>query len=101
MERRGAEGCGLHCLGQDAVAGRGCAEKVAAPQRKSAAQSALPAGAFGWVCRGSESVLGTFVLDSPSKVLFTSVLSAQLWRQPLRRRLVLVRVAQQSWRPRE
>ena len=26
-EARGAEGCGLHCLGQDVAAGRDCAEK--------------------------------------------------------------------------
>ncbi len=39
--------------------------------------------------RGSESVLGTFVLDSPSKVLFSSVLTAQLWRQPLKRQAIV------------
>ena len=42
----------------------------------------------------SESVLGTFVLDSPSKVPFTSVLMAQLCCQPARRRLVQVWAAQ-------
>ena len=47
---------------------------------------------------GSESVLGTFVLDSPSKVLFSSILMAQLWRQPLQCRLVVVWAAQPSWR---
>ena len=39
--------------------------------------------------KGRESVLGTFVLDSPSKVLFSSVLMAKLWRQPLRHQAIV------------
>ena len=70
-ERRGLKAPALS-LGQDAAAGWDCAEKSGRASKKSAVQSALPAGAFGGVCRGSGSVLGTFVLDPPSKVLFTS-----------------------------
>ena len=71
---RGAARKGVACTAWARMppAGRDCAEKSGRASKKSAAQSALPAGAFGGMSWGSESVLGTFVLDSPSKVLFSS-----------------------------
>ena len=51
--------------------------------------------------RGSESVLGTFVLDSPSKVLFSSILMAQLCVSRFSADLSRSGSAQPPWRSRE
>ena len=63
-ERRGLKAPALS-LGQDAAAGWDCAEKSGRASKKSAVQSALPAGAFGGVCRG-EWVCPGYICSGPS-----------------------------------